>query len=188
MNNRIVLKLGGSLLLKPGVAIRLREWLSSEFNEAQVNLIVGGGNVIEAMREWDRIHTLDPIAMHWRCIRALRHTYELVAEWLPNSHKVETAADFENHLTNDHVGGVFLIAIDSFYTPSDGGILPQDWSTTSDSIAALLATKLSIKSLWLLKSCEVRPHLSVDEAVSAGIVDRAFSKASRNLHVQWATL
>ena len=187
MSNRIVVKLGGSLLLEPEVPKRLREWLATKSNDTQVNLIVGGGNLIEALREWDAVHSLDPVAMHWRCVRALHHTYELVAEWLSDAQHVETASEFESHKQN-HELGVYLIAVDSFYSPNDGDALPQNWSTTSDSIAALLANKLSVRSLWLLKSCALQPHLSVEEATDRGIVDPAFLTASRNLNVNWATL
>jgi 5-(aminomethyl)-3-furanmethanol phosphate kinase len=187
MSDRVVVKLGGSLLVQSETPAKLRHWLADQFSDAQVNLIVGGGRMIDSLRELDLIHAFDEVAMHWRCVRALRLTSELASEWLPNAHRVTTCAEFNRH-RNSNETGVFLIAVDTFYSPDDGDRLPQSWSTTSDSIAALLANKLLIDKLWLLKSCAVADDLSVEQAIRLGIVDEAFGKLSESLQVSWATL
>jgi 5-(aminomethyl)-3-furanmethanol phosphate kinase len=187
MSDRVVVKLGGSLLIQSETPAKLRHWLDDQFPDAQVNLIVGGGRLIDSLRELDSIHAFDEVAMHWRCVRALRLTLELVSEWLPNAHRVTTIDEFERHRHSKETG-VFLIAIDTFYSQADGEVLPQSWSTTSDSIAALLANKLLIKKLWLLKSCTVADDLSVEQAIRLGIVDEAFGKLSEPLQVNWAML
>lgn len=191
MNNvdmkRTVAKIGGSIIQQAGAPERLRRWLAHQECSAQLNLIVGGGNLIDALRELDRIHQLNAIAMHWRCVRALRATLEIVAEWLPNVQLVLTRDEFERHRERPATG-VYLIAIDSFYTQDDADELPQSWATTSDSIAALLAKKMDIEHLQLLKSLPVPGDFTIAQATEQRWVDEAFELASRGLQVEWVTI
>ncbi|MCY2974718.1 MAG: hypothetical protein NTW52_08650 [Planctomycetota bacterium] len=89
-----VLKIGGSLLSQTDWPSRLNHWLQTQ-PAGLYFTIVGGGEAIEAMRELDRIHTLDQTAMHWRCIDMLEATFEVAVELLerviPNLKTVRTS-------------------------------------------------------------------------------------------------
>src|SRR5690606_36322841 len=102
----------------------------------------------------------DPVTLHWRCIRALRHTMEAVAEWLPEATVIQTPAAFASHSLESRPGW-FLIAAEAFYDPHSGDDLPCDWTTTSDSLAALLAHKLAAERLVLLKACELTQQIDL---------------------------
>ena len=81
-----------------------------------------------------------------------------------------------------------MIAVDTFYSRADADALPQDWSTTSDSIAALLANKLALTRVVLVKSCPIPEPFSLEWAARQGVVDRSFIKASRGLRVELRAL
>lgn len=167
---RWVVKLGGSLLRRPDLPRLLRQWLGEQAAERQVNLIVGGGTLIDALRELDRVHHLDQETLHWQCIRVLRHTLEIVAAWLPAATVIDSPAAFARH-SGSRQPGWYLVAAEAFYHPESGDDLPCDWTTTSDSLAALLARKLAAEQLVLLKSCELPPALDLATAAAQGIVD-----------------
>ena len=187
MTGRCVIKIGGSLLTRPDLAIRIREVLNNEYANQQVNLVIGGGKIIDALRELDSVHVLFPIEMHWRCVRALRLTYEIAGDLFPDAHRIECPEAFQAHRTSQ-THGIYLIAVDSFYSLSDGDILPRDWTTTTDSIAAMLAHKLSINRLTLIKPCSTAETMTIAEAVTAGIVDVAMPTIARGLQIKLQSL
>ncbi len=68
--SRTVFKLGGSLLHQPDWPSRLASWLRAQ-PPGDYFGIVGGGEVVEGLRDLDRVHSLSESRMHWRCVRAL---------------------------------------------------------------------------------------------------------------------
>jgi 5-(aminomethyl)-3-furanmethanol phosphate kinase len=170
MTSSMVVKVGGSLLARPDLPQSLRRWLRNHGEQQQVNLLIGGGTMIEALRELDRIHRCESAAMHWRCVRALRFTTELVAEWLSEAIVISTTEAFALHRQTWRPGW-FLIVPEAFYHSEGDDELPCDWTTTSDSIAALLAHKLMADRLVLLKSCRIERPLDLADAAARGIVD-----------------
>jgi len=183
MTKRCVIKVGGSLFDRKDFPLRILALLETEYAGQQVNLVFGGGGIVDALRDIDSGHAMNPCEMHWRCISALGLTFDLACEWFPQATRIETPEAFEAH-RRCRLAGHYLIAIDSFYSRSDADVLPQDWTTTTDSISALLATKLGIARLALLKSC-AEHQLTVEAAADAGIVDPVFPEASHNLDVAW---
>ena len=184
MTERLVIKVGGSLLELKESAAQLQQMFENDFQGKQVNLIFGGGPVIEALRELDLIHHFDSEMMHWWCVDLLHLTFEMASQWFPNAIGIENADAFERHRHHD-APGFFLFSTRAFYTRSDQDTLPCDWTTTSDSIAAFLAKRLNINHLILLKACHVPNDLNVHDAASLGIVDEFFPQASLGLRVQF---
>lgn len=193
MMESVVVKIGGSLLTRPGLPGRLPGWLRETFPNSQVNVVVGGGKMIEAFRQLDAIHSLDPVEMHWRCVRALRHTAEIVAGWIPDAVWVGTQASYAAHVRDSRwadrrLGGPFVFAVDAFYGPQSGAPLPCDWSTTSDSIAAWLAIQMAAGRLVLVKSCPIPESRDLAELASLGIVDPYLPELSGGMSVELATI
>jgi len=170
MNERLVLKVGGSLMDQKDAPELLRKFLDSNFEGKQVNLLMGGGKVVDVLRNFDATNYAAPETIHWCCVDLLHLTYELAVGWLPSASRIETRKTFLDHQTND-APGVFLLATRTFYTREDGDVLPRDWNTTSDSIAAFLAKKLSINRLVVLKSCDIPDAITIDQAASLDLVD-----------------
>ncbi|HBJ35213.1 MAG TPA: hypothetical protein DDZ51_10755 [Planctomycetaceae bacterium] len=171
---KLVVKVGGSLLTRPGLGPAIAEWLDRRLAgqpAAQVNLIVGGGAMIDAFRQLDAVHGLDPVSLHWQCVAALRHTGEIVASLVPNCSIIGSQASFNSHRQSTTAVGRFAILPDAFYHRDSGDCLPCDWQATSDSIAALLAQKIDADQLVLLKSCNIPENIDLREAARRGIVD-----------------
>jgi hypothetical protein len=68
-----------------------------------------------------------------------------------------------------------------------GSELPQDWSVTSDSIAAWFAAQYSASELVLLKSCDVCGR-TAQALARAGVVDGHFPKIAQDVVLRWVNL
>lgn len=178
-----VVKIGGSLLSQPDFSHRVNAWLANELPH-RTAFIVGGGGVIEAMRDADSRFSLDQAQMHWRCVRLLRSTFEIVAELLPNLKRIENASDLKAWRQESPKPSAALIAVDCFYHPNSTPQidLPCDWRTTTDSIAAELAVHLGAQEVILLKSTALPEGLHWEDAAKSGLVDEAFPNAAKHLH------
>lgn len=147
------MKLGGSLLDWPEFPQRLRHWLSQQPPKSTA-LIVGGGALVDCIRDADRVHQLGEEASHWLCIKAMSITAQMVAGLLPELTLLEAEE---------------LLSLDQ--TKSENP-LPATWSVTSDSIAARACTLLGADELVLIKSksppkCGTLKELAQDEYVDA---------------------
>jgi len=181
MSRRRVVKLGGSLLLRDDLTRRFPAWIESAslagITPTETLVVVGGGKLIDAIRAIDRVRPGNPTAIHWMCVDLLTTTTRLVHDWFPHWQLVSTPADFQKSLKQGFGTSVpALVDVSSFYSPDADGGLPTDWDTTSDAIAALLATLVKADELVLLKSCDVDPQASIDELAIAGVVDQAIRR------------
>ncbi len=185
--DRCVFKLGGSLLDQVDWPMRLRAWLNQQ-PPGKYFGIVGGGDVVEAMRKLDRVHGLSQTAMHWRCIRLLDATLEIASELTPeikvlkysNELLIHSAFEIRENLIVSQ-RELYWVHVSAFYQPgiSDLGSLPADtfwptegWATTTDTLALMLAHQIHAHRVVLMKSCEVGHIDSLEMAAKVGIVDR----------------
>ncbi|WP_153558752.1 amino acid kinase family protein [Roseimaritima sediminicola] len=181
-----VIKLGGSLLLRRSLPSDFSSWLAGQAPAEANLLVVGGGEAIDSLRRLDSVHALDPVAMHWRCVRMLRSSFEVLGELLPEWQRIETAASFQRSSRDRAFAGNTLVAIDSFFTPASEAAEPEgglaaDWSTTSDAIAAVLARRVGAGELVLLKACRIEPEKTLAQHVRDGVVDPQFPRAARTI-------
>jgi aspartokinase-like uncharacterized kinase len=195
-----IVKLGGSLLTWAEWPNAFRRWLAMQPLRRTV-LIVGGGGMVDAVRDWDRAHRLDPSDAHWLAIDAMSLTSRLAADLLPEttwtddwsalrtdgfpdqseapagatgqrSRPVDTKSGGDNENLVIFDPRPFLRKVEPTV---DGARLPQTWDVTSDSIAGRIADLLGSEELVLLKSS--LPELqtaTIDEAAADGFVDRCF--------------
>ncbi len=103
-----VLKLGGSLLLLPDWPERLTAWIQS--HPAPLNLLlVGGGQVVDAVRELDRQHNFPAPFSHWLCIDLLSATARIASQLLPTFPLIITADELQrvvrDRFSGDSVAG-----------------------------------------------------------------------------------
>lgn len=173
---RRVVKVGGSLLRRGDLPERLGAWLTAQ-PPGETLVIVGGGELIDAMRRLDAVRAVDPATMHWRCVSLLRGTFETVRDWFPSWHVIESAGSLDAAIERGFASDApTLISVPAFYHPDaddDLPPLPEDWRTTTDAIAAQLAVRVRAGRLVLLKSCPVEPAADLDELSRRGIVDEA---------------
>ncbi len=183
-----VIKIGGSLLEQSELPTRFRRWLSRQPAARNV-LIVGGGKLVDAVRELDRTFKLDATTTHWAAVDCMSITVRLIADLLPEA---ELAAEWSglrrrllHMLANGHAG---MLAFDvvGFLKQIEGSlpgaVLSHGWQVTSDSIAARLAVALAAGELVLLKSSLPRgQHPTPAELSESGYVDEFFPTVAPGL-------
>ncbi|WP_182867061.1 protein kinase [Stieleria mannarensis] len=176
---RRVLKIGGSLLLRESLAGSIQSWVASQ-PPAQTIAIVGGGELIDAVRRLDAMFPSPPAWVHWQCVGLLRTTFEWLGRQLDPWQLESTAKDF-GRMKRQHDFGNHLVAVDAFYHAESISPLPEDWTTTTDAIAGWLSILTDADELVLLKSCDVDDSLSLDELAQRQIVDAALPNLADRL-------
>ena len=201
-----VLKLGGSLLLLPDWPERLTAWLDT--HPAPLNLLlVGGGQIVNAVRELHARHDFPAAFSHWLCIDLLSATARIADQLLPALPLLATPAELQQVVRAGRIDDgldiadisrptqllsrTYIVDVACFYRrpatwSAQGGIaddslsgvcpLPQNWDTTSDALAAWLASLVGAAELVLFKStAPSSEHQTPQKWVEQGIVDAAFA-------------
>ena len=166
----LVVKIGGSLLSKPGWPTAVADLLA-EMDGARL-IVVGGGPVVDGLRAIDAAAPQPAEAMHWRAIEALGITARVVAQALQLP-LIAAPAGMPH--------GVLDVPV---WLRGDTS-LPVGWHVTSDSIAALAAVSAGA-GLLLVKSVPP-PADDLSAAAAAGWVDPHLPVVARALdHIAWA--
>ncbi len=182
---RRIIKLGGSLLSREDLCEALTQWQRDQ-STAQTLVVVGGGKRIDAIRSRDQMSPRDSEIVHWECIELLSETFHQVATVFPSWDRIETAAALSDLDADANTATVHLVMIAAFYNRSIietsplARSVPRDWTTTSDTLAAVLAIQWDADELVLLKSCDV-PEASDHDLARLGIVDEAFPRYANRL-------
>lgn len=189
MATRIV-KIGGSLLEFDGLRHALQVWLARQ--PAALNVLVaGGGSLVDAIRHFDELYQLGEEQSHWLSIRALSITSKMLSGILSGV-QFEARFDRLREIINSAGAQPVVFDVENFLLNDEfdlpGVRLPRSWQTTSDSIAARLASVVGVGELVLLKSTSGNPG-SLGEAAQSGYVDSHFPFAAKNLPlVRWVNL
>ncbi len=179
---RRVVKVGGSLFVRRDLATALPAWIAAQ-SQAETIVIVGGGALVDAVRQIDQIHPGDPVKTHWRAIDLLQHTFEMCAELFDKWPRISDSGTLQRQQTQGFsTDNPTLVAVAAFLDRETRFDIPEDWRTTSDTIAAILAIRLGADELVLLKSCDVDPGSCVDEFAKQGMVDAALPSLARRLN------
>lgn len=163
-----VIKLGGSLLDLPDLGVRLTRFLHELTPQDSSLILVGGGPIVDAVRQYDRLWKLDESDCHWLCVQLMNSTARLVQllspKWplISDPPSLTAWASFARRSKNPtQCHPIAIVAPDSFYSPNiNASALPLSWETTSDSIAALLASVVNAEQLILLKSADPPQELA----------------------------
>lgn len=179
-SRRRVVKVGGSLLSSPTLIDDLRRWTALQL-PAMTFFLPGGGTLVDAIAEQQRLFALDDVAAHWLCIRAMQIHYEMLAALMPECGRQATIAESQIEEKTNHASAIWLdpwslmqYDLASAATTLGHEPLPADWSVSSDSIAARAATFLRADELVLLKS-------SLATAGEADYVDGYFAIAAAKI-------
>jgi aspartokinase-like uncharacterized kinase len=159
----IVAKVGGSLFELPDLAQRLRSWI--EHQQGHVLLVPGGGSLVAAIRQLDRLHGLGEECSHWLALRAMTMNAHVLAKLISD------VAVIHRH-GQSTVAKVNILDAFAFFEVHD--LLPHSWDVTSDSIAAQVAISFVADALVLLKSA--RPPGPVATWSTNGYCDPWFSR------------
>ena len=170
-----IIKVGGSLLDWRDLGVRFDLWLNAQ-PAARNIVVVGGGSLVDAVRRYDDVHRLRPAAAHWLAIEAMGVTARLAAQIIPSARLVAEFAE----LVEDHDDRVAVLDVRQFLADVEptapGTLLTEDWSVTSDSIAARLTSVLHADELVLLKSCDSPACVSRSDLALSGYVDASFPR------------
>lgn len=164
-----VIKLGGSLLDWAELPEAINGFVQKLPSGQPTLVMVGGGAVVDAVRNYDRLHHFPDQETHWCCVELMESTASLLhwlfpqwqrlsspkalRQWLDNAANSDRETSLAEGREADAARPLAIVSPAAFYGRNlDADALPENWNTTSDSIAALLATKLDAKELILLKS------------------------------------
>jgi len=173
-----VIKVGGSLLDWPELAPALRAWLQCQPLASNL-LIAGGGTLVEALRELDRVHGLSEAVAHDLAVRAMSITARFLSAILPEPVLV---SDLPDAATAESHSIAVLDPVELLALSAAQKVLPRSWDTTSDSIAAWIASRAAASELVVLKSCLPSGHTPAAWSAE-GYVDRHFPAAASGLSV-----
>ncbi len=177
----MVVKVGGSLLDWPSLPARLADYLATRRGDRLV-LVVGGGRFADTLRDLDATHALGEARSHALALRVLDLTAWVVADLMPGLVVVDEIDDLESAWSS---GLVPVLAPRRFLDADErsGVFLPHAWSTTTDAIAARLASRIGAGELALLKSAPIPSGTDRDAAARLGLVDPEFPRASAGVPV-----
>lgn len=166
MNDRIVIKIGGSLLAEPGVMRPIADWLTDTAQPGQSRLLVaGGGGPVEGLRRIDVANPLAPETAHWAAVEIMDAHAALLADWLPAVRVTDRA---------EAVAGDWSVRCGRFLREVEhsapGEKLRIGWKTTSDAIAARLAVCLEA-DLLIVKHTLKKTYGSLADAATDGVID-----------------
>jgi len=194
----IVYKLGGSLLSHADLFPRLRAVLKQSVLFASPRsgterikplIVVGGGPVADAVRDWHKVHRLGDEVAHDLALQSMSFNAGLVARLLPGARMVASRAE-GNAAWSD--GKVAVLASAEFVDAEERttrDLLPRSWHVTSDSIAAYVARRWPAAAIVLLKSVELPEDCDLQSAAKQGLVDPDFpSFARRACSIGWVNL
>lgn len=137
-----VIKLGGSLLTLPDLAVRMRRLLD-QLQTRRVVIVTGGGSAADVVRDWDQRFQLSDPAAHQLAIDSLSLTARLVRHLLPESRLLMSLAEAESLFAQSCPAvadpGPLLKELESEHSER----LPCGWHVTTDSIAAWLTRRWS---------------------------------------------
>ena len=182
-----VVKLGGSLLDLPDLKRRFFKALPPKQN-LKTFVVVGGGDLVNAVRELDAIHDLGSDFTHWMCIDLLSSTAAYLSKIL--AVKLLNSCEQLDHELEAQSHSVCVVDVKCFYhkdlaKPLDSSKpilneIPTGWETTSDTLAALLTLQLNARELVLLKSVTLHDR-DIEQWAVNGIVDPIFPKLASKI-------
>lgn len=182
-------KLGGSLLSRRDLAVRLDRLLQQSVKPPdEVLMICGGGPAADLVRNWDSQFQFGERIAHHLAIGSLTLTATLLSELLPQSGIAASRRDAERFW---QAGRLPVGRPDALLNELAETGLPapfQDWEFTTDSIAAWLSVCWGAERLVLIKSTE-HSELDLQSASEAGLVDRHFPEvAAEGPRIDWVNL
>jgi len=204
----IVFKIGGSLLDLPDLPLRL-DSLLAQHPQARCLFIVGGGEAADLVRMWSTRFHLEDEPAHWLALQAMSLGERLLEELLPQAvvvnNRQEALAAWTRGQRPILAAGKFLrceeAALRAGGDPEAGspppgadasgspGILPHDWSVTSDSIAAWVTLRWKADELVLVKSCAAPADGRLADDDPCRFVDGHFSTLAGLLpRLSWVNL
>jgi 5-(aminomethyl)-3-furanmethanol phosphate kinase len=176
----LVLKIGGSLLATGRAHDVLAMVVQSK---RHVVIVPGGGAFADAVREAQAEQGFNDAVAHRLAILAMHHMAAEFQDMQPGLTAAETIGEMQSawQLRQTPVWLPWEMA-------GHEATIPQDWSMTSDGLAAWLAGKLEAAEVALVKSCVVPPDASLADLAAADVTDPQFPAFVAQGHLAWHVL
>ncbi len=171
-----VVKLGGSLM-KSG---QLSEWLKQlkKHGSGKVVIVPGGGPFADHIRNAQEEWGFDNSAAHHMALLAMEQYAFYCQSLLP---ELETASKPEQIHKLIEQNKIVIFLAHQFMAEQKS--FPEDWSLTSDSIAALISGILQADGLILIKSItKIAKTDTVQDLARLGVVDEFFPGLCQGLN------
>lgn len=183
-----VIKLGGSLLDDAELPVKYRRWLAIQ-KPARNVMVVGGGRLVDTVRQHDRTHDLDHELTHWLAIDCMGINARLMAALLPEAELIHEWNGLRRRLLQmltEGKSGTIVFDVTGFMRQIEprlhGERLPRGWNVTSDSIAARLAFLVAAGELVLLKpTLPAQEPQNTQRLSDVGYVDEYFPTVARGV-------
>lgn len=153
-----VVKLGGSLLSRADLLDDFLVWQQTSRSPTTTDLVlVGGGEMVDAVRRWDALRPVEPADVHWLCVDLLQGSFahlrlavrrrmetrpdEHLTDWLwiqsptqwcdwLSDHRAETENAKTENALNESAGGTVWLNVPAFYRRADPEVSSDPWSRT----------------------------------------------------------
>jgi aspartokinase-like uncharacterized kinase len=194
----IIYKLGGSVLtlsdLKDRVATLFDQPVplppqSGKKDVLDRAVLVGGGELADQVRAWDRRYQLSAETSHDLALHAMGLNGRLVSALLPDAQLVSKKSAIRRASTTVAIAVLDPVPVLEEAERESGERLPHSWDVTSDSIAAFLAANWRAAALVLVKSTAKPKDQNLKSAARRGLVDKYFPRLCHRIPiVAWANL
>lgn len=176
---RYLVKVGGSVL-DAGRAAAVVAALP--FDRRETVFLAGGGARADQVRAAQKRDGFDDATAHRFALEAMNDMADCLAAVAPHLAVVGSL---------DAVGDTLSAGLCPVIRPwpalSRDVLLPENWSATSDAIAARLAEIVGT-AVVLVKSVDTHVGQSASDLAEAGIVDSEFPRIVRRSFLKWAVL
>ncbi len=139
-----VTKIGGSVLRLNDCRDRIAQWRDTVDERTEDDSIflwiAGGGAMVDIVRKWDEQFELGSESAHRLACRAMSMTCRLVAQLFPDWNLVDFPELISKIANREYKKNLLLDCTNWLLATSH---IPQNWTVTSDSIAAFLLVELS---------------------------------------------
>ena len=166
------------MLKLPDLGKRALSWLEQQ-TPMYNYWVIGGGSPVDLIRKRFSDGKLTQSESHWESIRVMeQNTLSLKAPFSawPLVNAVGNRSPGATRASNDEIN-FRLLPLNWLKTNTS---LPQNWSVSSDSIAACLAAETSASELAILKSADPE-STDLSELSNSGYVDAYFPEVASEL-------
>lgn len=175
----LVVKIGGSLAGSGRLPVILALLAGAD---RRIAVVPGGGVFAEAVRSAQRDQGFSDAVAHRMALLAMHQMAELYCELEPRACQAETVEAFYQAWEANRLPVWLPLAL----AGADAS-LPEDWTLTSDALAAWLAARLG-GDIVLVKSCDVDPAAAAANLARDGVVDQAFPRLVVDAGLAWRVL
>ncbi|MEZ6138547.1 MAG: hypothetical protein R3C53_26995 [Pirellulaceae bacterium] len=184
-----VIKLGGSLLTLPNLREKFHRWCRDHPHSLTL-IIVGGGEVVEAVRVVDAANRLPEDFAHWICIDLMQYTARIAHGILGNVEIYETRDELQQILTDSTQNSmapataptIAIVQIATCFQPGFSNLgLPENWDVTSDTLAAAFGILYAAEELVVMKSADPPCYDKLEDLAEVGFVDPCFAEIAEGI-------